>query len=214
MKQELKNAYEKVSTGTELRAGLIEMKNLLKEEKNRRELAYQLGGDFKILTRCLSDEDPKVRKNAALVLGAMESDDLVPVLLNAYKKEDTLFVKSAYLKALFDLDYEEELPYLKERLQELDETPVTEENQKHLREEAGILQQLISQKEKHKKHTFDGFDHQVEVILLTNREQREATRNQLKERRKSRCWQAACAFLPMIWSQFSRSVPGESFFFR
>ena len=55
MKQELKNAYEKVSTGTELRAGLIEMKNLLKEEKNRRELAYQLGGDFKILTRCLSD---------------------------------------------------------------------------------------------------------------------------------------------------------------
>ena len=41
MKQELKNAYEKVSTGTELRAGLIEMKNLLKEEKNRRELAYQ-----------------------------------------------------------------------------------------------------------------------------------------------------------------------------
>ena len=98
LKQELKNAYEKVSTGTELRAGLIEMKNLLKEEKNRRELAYQLGGDFKILTRCLSDEDPKVRKNAALVLGAMESDDLVPVLLNAYKKEDTLFVKSAYLK--------------------------------------------------------------------------------------------------------------------
>ncbi|MFQ9393000.1 MAG: hypothetical protein ACLR2E_00595 [Lachnospiraceae bacterium] len=59
-------------------------------------------------------------------------------------------MKSAYLKALFDLDYEEELPYLKERLQELDETTVTEENQKHLREEAGILQQLISQKEKHK----------------------------------------------------------------
>ena len=158
MKQELKNAYEKISTGTELRAGLIEIKNLLKEEKNRRELAYQLGGDFKVLTRCLSDGDPKVRKNAALVLGAMESDDLVRVLLNAYKKEDTLFVKSAYLKE-----------------------PVTEANQKHIREEAGMLQQLISQKEKRKKHTFDGFDRQVEVILLTNREQREATRNQLKE---------------------------------
>ncbi len=122
-----------------------------------------------------------MRKNAALVLGAMESDDLVRVLLNAYKKEDTLFVKSAYLKALLDLDYEEELPYLKERLQELDQEPVTEANQKHIREEAGMLQQLISQKEKRKKHTFDGFDRQVEVILLTNREQREATRNQLKE---------------------------------
>lgn len=139
MKQELKNAYEKISTGTELRAGLIEIKNLLKEEKNRRELAYQLGGDFKVLTRCLSDGDPKVRKNAALVLGAMESDDLVRVLLNAYKKEDTLFVKSAYLKALLNLNYEEELPYLKERLQELDQEPVTEANQKHIREEAGML---------------------------------------------------------------------------
>ena len=111
MKQELKNAYEKVSMGTELRAGLIEMKNLLKEEKNRRELAYQLGGDFKILTRCLSDEDPKVRKNAALVLGAMESDDLVPVLLNAYKKEDTLFVKSAYLKALLTWTMKKSFPF-------------------------------------------------------------------------------------------------------
>lgn len=98
-----------------------------------------------------------MRRNAALVLGAMESDDLVRVLLNAYKKEDTLFVKSAYLKALLDLDYEEELPYLKERLQELDQEPVTEANQKHIREEAGMLQQLISQKEKRKKHTFDGF---------------------------------------------------------
>ena len=35
MKQELKNAYEKISTGTELRAGLIEIKNLLKEKQER-----------------------------------------------------------------------------------------------------------------------------------------------------------------------------------
>ena len=34
LKQELKNAYEKVSTGTELRAGLIEMENLLDMKVN------------------------------------------------------------------------------------------------------------------------------------------------------------------------------------
>lgn len=181
MNRELKQAYENICGGKEIRAGLIALKNLLKEEDNQRALAYQLGGDFTVLTDCLSNADAKVRKNAALVLGAMESDDLVPVLLEAYQKETTLFVKSAYLKALEGCDYEAELPYLKGRLQELDAMEQTEENRKHLVEEAGILQQLISKMEKRRKHTFSGYDRQVEVILLTNREQREATRAQIKE---------------------------------
>ncbi len=62
MKQELKNAYEKISTGTELRAGLIEIKNLLKEEKNRRELAYQLGGDLSLTPAVFPMEIPRCGK--------------------------------------------------------------------------------------------------------------------------------------------------------
>lgn len=181
MNREMKQAYEDICEGKEIRKGLIALKGFLKEEENKRALAYQLGGDFTVLTDCLFHVDPKVRKNAALVLGAMESDDLVPVLLEAYRKENTLFVKSSYLKALEHCDYEEELPYLQSRLQEIDAMEQTEENRKHLMEEAGILQQLISRTEKKRKHTFSGYDRQVEVILLTNREHREATRDQIKE---------------------------------
>ncbi|MEI3193748.1 MAG: hypothetical protein V8S22_07425 [Lachnospiraceae bacterium] len=87
MKQELKNAYEKISTGTELRAGLIEIKKSSEgREKQERTGISDWEAISKVLTRRLSDGDPKVRKNADLVLGAIESDDLVRVLLNAYKK--------------------------------------------------------------------------------------------------------------------------------
>lgn len=181
MNREIESVYEKVCIGMEVRQGLITMKNLLKEEKNRKALAYCLKGDFHIFSDLLQDSDPKVRKNTALILGAMESDDLVATLLDAYRREETLFVKSAYLQALEDLDYEEELPYLKERLSEIDSETLTEENRKHYREEAAILQKLIRKKEKRRKHTFDGFDRQVEVILLTNREHREITRALVKE---------------------------------
>ena len=46
MKQELKNAYEKISTGTELRAGLIEIKNLLKEEEKQERTGISAGRRF------------------------------------------------------------------------------------------------------------------------------------------------------------------------
>jgi len=181
LNKELKQAYENISEGKEIRTSLIALKSLLKDKMNQRAFAYQLGGDFTILTECLSNEDPKVRKNAALVLGAMESDDLVPILLKAYREEKTLLVKRAYLKALENLDKEVQNHYLKESQAENKRKEYTEENRKHLTEEAGILQQLISRKEKRRKHTFCGYDRQVEIILLTNREQREATRNQIKE---------------------------------
>ncbi|MEI3193749.1 MAG: hypothetical protein V8S22_07430 [Lachnospiraceae bacterium] len=101
------------------------------------------------------------------------------------KKEDTLFVKSAYLKALLDLDYEEELPYLKERLQELDQEPVTEANQKHIREEAGMLSAAdLSEKRNGKNSTFDGSDWQVEVILL-DQPGTERSHKKSAQRRKS-----------------------------
>ncbi len=181
MKKELQTIYEKICQGTEVRANLIALKRLLGEAENRKALAYGLGGDFSVLTKCLFHEDPKVRKNAALVLGTMECDDLVPILLHAHREENTLFVKSAYLKALKGCDYEDALPYLRERLKELDAMELSEENRKHYQEEAAVLQQLLMEKEKQKTHTFNGFDQQIEVILLTNREQREATRKQVEE---------------------------------
>ena len=69
--------YEKICAGEQVRTNLIALRDSLKEERTRREFAYLLGGDFETLTELLKNDDPKVRKNAALILGKMESEDLL-----------------------------------------------------------------------------------------------------------------------------------------
>ena len=75
--------YERICAGDQLRQNLIALRDALKEEKARREFAYLLGGDFSKLCALLKDEDPKVRRNAAAILGKMESEDLLPILFDA-----------------------------------------------------------------------------------------------------------------------------------
>lgn len=179
--EEWKAYYEKIRQGEEVRQNLIALKNSLKEGRNVRGLAYLLGGDFSLFTGLLKAEDPKIRKNAALILGTMESDDLVPVLVKAYQEEETLFVRSAYLKALEGCSYEEYVPYFAERLKELDACPQEEENGKHARDEAAALSSLLAVSEVCGTHTFEGYDMQVEVILLTDRGHREVTRAKIKQ---------------------------------
>ncbi|MCD8023841.1 MAG: HEAT repeat domain-containing protein, partial [Lachnospiraceae bacterium] len=101
----VKEYYEKICAEEDTRANLISLREELKDEGKLREFAYLLGGDFSKLCALLQHEDPKVRKNAALVLGKMESQDLLPVLFDAYQKEDTLYVRADYLKAISELDY-------------------------------------------------------------------------------------------------------------
>ena len=115
----VKEYYQKICSGKEVRANLIALRNEMKDEKARRMFACLLGGDFTKLCALLHDPDPKVRKNAALILGEMESEDLLPVLFDAYKKEDTLYVRADYLKAISRLEYRPLLRGLKGRLEEL-----------------------------------------------------------------------------------------------
>ncbi|MCD7764240.1 MAG: hypothetical protein LUI14_13865 [Lachnospiraceae bacterium] len=58
----IKELYEQICAGDEVRANLIRLRDELKNEESRREFAYLLGGDFSNLTALLKDEDPKVRK--------------------------------------------------------------------------------------------------------------------------------------------------------
>ena len=82
----IRTYYEKIASGTEVRASLIALRAELKDERNMRSFAYLLGGDFTVLGRLLKDEDPKVRRNAARILGQLESEDVLPVLFDAYGK--------------------------------------------------------------------------------------------------------------------------------
>ena len=63
-----------------MRANLIALRRELKEEEKQRALAYLMGGEFEVFIRLLDSSDPKVRKNAALILGEMETEDVLPSL--------------------------------------------------------------------------------------------------------------------------------------
>lgn len=173
--------YEAVQAGQDVRANLIRLRDALKEEKNRRAFAYLLGGDFSQLTSLLKNEDPKVRRNAALILGKMESEDLLPVLFDAYERETTRFVRADYLRAISELDYGRLVDRLERQLARLRSAEILPEEQKHVSEEMRTLQSLVLKYRKPAPHQFQGYHSQQEMILVTNRCQREATARQIKK---------------------------------
>jgi len=175
--------YEKICAGDEIRANLIRLRDELKEESNRREFAYLLGGDFSLLCSLLQQEDPKVRKNVALVLGKLESEDLLPILFEAYKKEETLYIRADYLKAMSGLDFRPLSEELRERLSSLrDVDDWQPEEWKHVSEEIRILQAMVLRCQGIRHHRFGGGREREDVILLTNRRQREATAEQIQKK--------------------------------
>lgn len=172
--------YERICAGQEVRQNLIALRSSLRDEKEKRSFAYLLAGDFSKLAGLLKDEDPKVRKNAALILGEMESEDVLPVLFDAYQKEQTRFIRADYLQAMEKLDYSRYLPGLKERLGILLNQEAKVEEQKHRMEEVRTLQQMILQYEGSRRHHFTGGSYRKDVILTTNRCQREATASRIQ----------------------------------
>ena len=170
----MREKIEKLRKKENLRETLSSLRSDIKEQEKKEELKSLINKKEE-LTDLLQEEDAKVRKNAALLLGDLQLQDAKEDLFLAYQKEKTLFVKSAYLTALKQLDTKEYLPYFKERLKQLKETPVLEEEKKHKGEEIRELSQIILKEEGAKKHRFCGFTNPHEMLLLTNREQREVT---------------------------------------
>ena len=177
----VKDIYECICRGEEVRAHLIELKKAIKEDSGKQEFVHLLGGNFAKLSALLSHEDAKVRKNAALILGEMECEDVLPALFEAYYKEEQLFVRADYLKAMEKLNVGPWIKGLKRRMKEVEEELETadEGNLKHLRAEAMALSRILLKYEKHRRHKFTG-ETGAEVILLCNRMHREITAKQIK----------------------------------
>ena len=142
----MRELYEKIKKGTDRRASLIALKKELKDEAKKKVFLTMTGNRLDEIMKCLVDEDPKVRKNAAAILGELHCQDALDVLMDAYEEEDKLFVREAYVQALSAIDCSEYLPQLEERLQELAEYDAPEEEKKHTQAELHALQELILQK--------------------------------------------------------------------
>ena len=163
----MRDLYEKIKKGIDRRASLIALKKELKDDAKKKVFLTMTGNRLDEIMKCLVDQDPKVRKNAALILGELHCQDALDVLMDAYEEEDKLFVTEAYVQALSMIDCSEYLPQLEVRLQELVAYDAPEEEKKHVQAEIRALQELLLQKKGVKKHTFNGWNRSSEVLLLT-----------------------------------------------
>ena len=190
----MKRLITNIEKQENVRQALSSLRSMIKDEDQKEEFYTVLTTQPELFLNTLSSEDAKTRKNIALLLGDM-GDLLTPSVLpedqklcvtfikslfEAYNKEETLFVKSAYLEALKQYNYTELLPHLKEKLKKISSTELTEDNRKHVSEEIHVLTDMIVAKEGIKKHKFTGFHEENECIFLTNRLHKEVVEEQIK----------------------------------
>jgi len=174
---------EAICRGEDVRANLIELKKRCKDDPKAAWALRAEDGIPENIEKLLSHEDAKVRKNAALLLGELGMDECVQALYKAYEAEQTRFVKSAYLQALKELDVTPYLEPLRVRYEQLLTYEPAEEERKHVAQERGLLQQLLSENDVIKKHTFSGWRRTSDVIFTTEY----ALREQLKKQIEARC---------------------------
>ena len=175
----MNNLLEEIRQGTDVRKNLIRLRESLKEEEQKKALAYQLAGDFSVFTELLKHEDAKVRKNAALIMSDMECEDLILPIWEAYCREETLYIRGDLMRALSRFDCSAYLSQMKERMEEMNRMTPLPEEEKHFNAEHTQLKHVILANDPPKKHKFSGFGRKHELILMTNRNHREATRKQI-----------------------------------
>ena len=190
----LKQLYEHITRGDEVRQNLISVRQMIRDESLRRKFMVLLGGDFSVLIGLLKDPDPKIRRNAALILGQTENEDVLAPVMEAWRTEKTLFVREDYLKAVEHLDYRPCLPQLRARLAEIEGGEGQEEessqtgqehslwdNNKHLAGEASQIRRMIERAGEKKRHIYAKPDPAPELLLVCNRCQVTATAEQIKQ---------------------------------
>ena len=172
----METIYQELKEQKNVRSNLSALRAQLKKDANAQ--AYAQAETFaeenkSLFWNWLESDDAKSRKNAALLLGEIEYEPAVEKLFTSYQKEQTMFVRSAYLEALAKFDVEPLLPQLKQQLDELLSKERTIENQKHIEEEVRALRRIIIMYEGITHHTFDKKQKKNHVLLLCNRNQRE-----------------------------------------
>lgn len=179
----IREHLEAIENKIDIRKHLIELKKQSKDTAGKHALLYALGNKPDLFYALLKEEDPKIRKNVASILGQLGVQESLQHLYEAYEKEKTLFVRSSYLSAIREFDYREYVEQFKEQLHLLRQTPPEEESKKHILEEIRLLQELVLTLEGKKKHTFCGYGENSKIILLTNRNFPEITAEQIKSHR-------------------------------
>lgn len=176
----LESYFRELKEGSQVRKTLIALRKALKAAQEDQRIALT-EEQKELLRSMLADEDPKSRRNAALILGESGDQDSLDALMAAYDREDKRFVRPDYLEAAGHLRYEAYLGKLKNRMLELMAEKAEESAKKHRSEEIRALRSLILQAEKPLPHRFTGWKTESDLILTVSPGLEELTRRQLPE---------------------------------
>lgn len=183
----IQEIYQAIKIKENLRENLTKLKQLLKTPEYRERFVKITGKNYDFLMKLLVEEDPKVRKNAAGVLGDLHCQDALDLLLDAYEEEETLFIRADYIKAMANLDCREYLDVLESHLEELTAREEIPENEKkHVQEEIRQLQLLILAQGERKPRIFNGYTQLNDVILVTRKAFYDVTQAQIRDAKVAR----------------------------
>ncbi len=157
-----------ILAGIDIRQNLSSLRKEIKDPAKEIELSKLLVDCTSDIIQLLNSPDAKTRKNTALLMGDIPIPIFLPLLFEHYKTENQRFVRSAYLTALCSYDCITLIPELKEQLELLHNTPLTQENTKHIQEEIRVLSKLIIQEDGIQPHTFIGTPFPLDCIFTTN----------------------------------------------
>lgn len=174
------HCYEELKENKNLRENLSALRRIVKNPAEKNHL-INLIGDGELLIGFLQADDPKTRKNAALLLGDLQLQPAADPLWDAYERETTLFVKSAYLTALGKMETSAYLDVFKRRMAELAAMETSADEKKHIDGELRELQKIITGIEGIAGHRFCGLTEEHTFVLTTNRECRNATLTEVEE---------------------------------
>jgi len=148
-----------IKSNEKIRESLIE----LKANADKNHLWIQ-DDDFKNkLIELLKSEDPKVRKNSAILLGYYANT--IDLLLQAYYQEKTEYVKEAYLKGISMQNcqaYVRQLQTIQHKLMQWEDMSA-----KHIQAQLKILNPLILKNQTHKKKIVKLKHDPVDVVLTS-----------------------------------------------
>ena len=203
--------FDSLITSDNPRTLLSQIRQLLKDcpgALKDEDVFYSYATVEPIILVCLTHEDAKTRKNAALVLQTiaeeygmdifgddqvedpaasdeaptasdLPSAEVASYLYAAYKAEETMFVRSAYLEALKCFDCEPYRAELMERLTFLKEESWAEGDLKHVREERHAIESLFEAPASEMKSEFKGLDREMGILLVIDEAVREAAQTEL-----------------------------------
>lgn len=176
----IRDTFDKIKDGQDIRQNLIQLKAELKEGHNKAALQYYMGQDTTIFEQLLIHDDPKVRKNTALIIGELKLEGYLDKLYEAYEKENQLFIKSSYLTAMSHFDFSSYKDKLNTRIEYLGSVKVEESSKKHITEELLVLSKMLIKVEGVKKHLFHGYNLSMGAVLITNRNYNNITLEQIE----------------------------------